>query len=376
MNKYDHELFKIKHYSVHPEMKPFIGKHYDKFKLLLVGESHYIGEVIDLSQEEINEWYDNEALKLPKFKEYYKKGWINTRDVLNNYLDLKRSKAHSMFKNPSDVLVEVINTGLSGKYYINDCDAINCMAFMNYFQRPATKKGKSIESSGLDCKVSAETFNEVVKVLEPNKIIFASKKAYNAYTNSSQGDKTLLDKAVCLAHPTTKYWWGEDGRAKMLAEITEYIDVNRKGFLAYLEGEHKKRINLMKDVFKNVSEKLSALELKVDSTEIDRLCEAYYSRESECLPRIESKIEIGGSVKYLYVEVWDNLWCYISDKRLQPDEKAKRIKTWTYLPEENGRLNFRGYTERMADIIEDEDIRKNVMNKIVQSLCEFIDKNQ
>ena len=84
-----------------------------------------------------------------------------------------------------------------------------------------------------------------------------------------------------------------------------------------------------------------------------------------------SKVLVTGGAGF----IGSNL-CYISDKKIKSDEKAKRIKTWIYLPEENGRLNFRGYTERMSDIIEDEDIRKNVMNKIVQSLCEFIDKNQ
>ncbi len=40
---FDSELSKIEHYSKrhHPEMMPFIGSHYNKSRILLVGESHF-----------------------------------------------------------------------------------------------------------------------------------------------------------------------------------------------------------------------------------------------------------------------------------------------------------------------------------------------
>ena len=41
--EFDNELSKIEHYSEkhHSEMMPFIGYHYNKSRILLVGESHF-----------------------------------------------------------------------------------------------------------------------------------------------------------------------------------------------------------------------------------------------------------------------------------------------------------------------------------------------
>ena len=42
-------------YQVHPEYKPFVGSEYEKYKILIVGESHYIGQAYN---EEIKDTYD------------------------------------------------------------------------------------------------------------------------------------------------------------------------------------------------------------------------------------------------------------------------------------------------------------------------------
>lgn len=40
-------LSDIPFYQIHPEYKPFIGENFDKYQILLVGESHYIGQTPD-----------------------------------------------------------------------------------------------------------------------------------------------------------------------------------------------------------------------------------------------------------------------------------------------------------------------------------------
>lgn len=31
-------------FQIHPEYKPFVGSEYEKYRILIVGESHYIGQ--------------------------------------------------------------------------------------------------------------------------------------------------------------------------------------------------------------------------------------------------------------------------------------------------------------------------------------------
>ena len=57
LKDYDNELSRVLHYAFHPEMIPFVGKHYPDARILLVGESHYL----DLSDQErildVAKWY-------------------------------------------------------------------------------------------------------------------------------------------------------------------------------------------------------------------------------------------------------------------------------------------------------------------------------
>ena len=41
---YDSRLNEIDFFKIHPEYLPFIGDKFDEFKILQVGESHYIGQ--------------------------------------------------------------------------------------------------------------------------------------------------------------------------------------------------------------------------------------------------------------------------------------------------------------------------------------------
>ncbi|WP_157231242.1 MULTISPECIES: hypothetical protein [Capnocytophaga] len=45
-------------YTLHPELAPFVGKHYAKapLKMLFQGESHYLPEAYD--HKVVQEWYE------------------------------------------------------------------------------------------------------------------------------------------------------------------------------------------------------------------------------------------------------------------------------------------------------------------------------
>ena len=98
--QYDKGLKEIEVQKTHPEYLPFVGDKFDEFKILQVGESHYI------PQEKGNE----ELFSIAYFKEHWWKengceewntartaalnewsGWYCTKSVVDDYLAGKRA---------------------------------------------------------------------------------------------------------------------------------------------------------------------------------------------------------------------------------------------------------------------------------------------
>ncbi len=83
--------------DIHPEFRPFVGSEYSKYRILQIGESHYIPNYPEGStdnngnpREITNEitltdfdgwWNGNYSDKLREIK-----GWFNTSDVVNHSL--------------------------------------------------------------------------------------------------------------------------------------------------------------------------------------------------------------------------------------------------------------------------------------------------
>lgn len=103
---FDSELSKIEHYSKkhHPEMMPFIGSHYNKSRILLVGESHFY-EYNDNNNQEFEIkylkefWYSKPTPDIFSCKDNF-----NTRKVIHNFLSLKGQKLIACLKIQPDVL--------------------------------------------------------------------------------------------------------------------------------------------------------------------------------------------------------------------------------------------------------------------------------
>ena len=56
-SEFDSKFQEIKHYQNHPQMMPFVGKDYGKFKkLLILAESHYL-EDVDREYDIAKDWY-------------------------------------------------------------------------------------------------------------------------------------------------------------------------------------------------------------------------------------------------------------------------------------------------------------------------------
>ena len=221
-NKYDKDLLKIEHYGIHPEMLPFVGLYYDNARVLLVGESHYCSRNITEDDKKYveNYWYNKKVSN-----GFHDKLNFDTRFVIHNFLSLKRSRAHSMFRNPAKAIIEALELEK-----VSDSEAFNICAFMNYYQKPAIEEGASISFTDEDEQIAYTVLKRVCAVLEPKVIIFLSKKALESFLKIEEKEKEFgkyLTEGV--SHPTCPYWYKENGKSKFKAVIKENIDCRLEG---------------------------------------------------------------------------------------------------------------------------------------------------
>ena len=57
-SKYDDQLNHIDIYKLHPMLMPHIGTEYDKYRILHIGESHYINQTPDTEKYNIK-YFEN-----------------------------------------------------------------------------------------------------------------------------------------------------------------------------------------------------------------------------------------------------------------------------------------------------------------------------
>lgn len=218
-----------KFYQVHPEYKPFIGNNFDKYRILQVGESHYIGQKANSKTDEFpityfDKWWEDSSDKLrewpdPDPKEGKWGGWYNTRGVVENFIANRSTGGYNIFANMIRSFDCVYG---NGQVYM-DADArqrYHYFAFMNFFQMPSLYEGKKYWDSLLQSakklgneqlayemwekatEVSTNTLNEVINILKPEVVIFTSVSAYDAY-HSKHGDDPKIIKAT---HPCSPWW--------------------------------------------------------------------------------------------------------------------------------------------------------------------------
>ena len=218
---YEQGLSAIPFFCVHPEYKPFIGEKYDEHKILIVGESHYIGQTADnilfpLDYFDSN-WWGGSCDELNKA--YL--GWYTTRDVIANYRTGERHRGHSIFTNCIKSFSKVILNEPIERISTEESQKISYFAFMNFFQMPSLFKGMkfwnslkkaaaTIEAanSAWDTAVeeSSRVLDDVIDVIRPRRVIFVSRSAYCAYKGSSARHKD--DPIVAgTCHPGSAYWY-------------------------------------------------------------------------------------------------------------------------------------------------------------------------
>ena len=189
-------------YSLHPELTPFIGKLYPKapLKVLFLGESHYLPAAYNHKVGQ--EWYERSTASYGFSAEAL--AWLNTAAIIRHDVieSSYKNPAHNIYRNIGKVYGEVFAKG-------DYPQALEYIAFGNYFLRPAEVCGESIIINGWDEEVrSFQQLAALEKQLQPALIVFVSKKAYESFVRvaQTQGATALLRKAKSVPHPNSAWW--------------------------------------------------------------------------------------------------------------------------------------------------------------------------
>lgn len=221
---YDELLSKIDFYKVHPEYLPFIGNKYNEYKILHIGESHYIGQKNDpLAADKypvtyFENWWTNRCSDL--YNEYG--GWYNTRQVIGNYLSGDRHKGHSIFSETIKVFDKVYLGIDNVQINYEESQNYHYFAFMNFFQMPSLYEGVKYWDSILDsanklgnkqlafdmwemaAQISSKVLDNVIEILKPKVVIFTSESAKGAY--GKYGKYPAEPNVKYSTHPGCSWW--------------------------------------------------------------------------------------------------------------------------------------------------------------------------
>jgi hypothetical protein len=186
--RFDEKFATINHYCNHPQMIPFVGSEYGTFgpRILLIAESHYLKKTSTVHLDAEN-WYKVKADQLQKDE----CNATNTRKCLNKDGKSWKIKSYTIFRNLENALIEA--------GYPETDNTLRYIAYMNGFQRPAVSR-LSIKSTPIDQLNSVATIQSVVDIIQPEHIIFVSRKAYFAL------GKQLSQKAHVVPHPASAWW--------------------------------------------------------------------------------------------------------------------------------------------------------------------------
>lgn len=186
--RFDTELSAIPHYRNHPQMMPFLGSKYGVFgpRLLIVAESHYLRKSSTVHLDAAA-WYKSGADQLLE----HERSATNTRKCLTKNGKTWKSRSYTIFRNLEAALIEA--------GYPEADNTLRYIAFMNGFQRPAVSR-RSIESTPIDQQHSVLTIQSVAAIIQPDHIIFASRKAYETL------GKHLKQKTHAVPHPASPWW--------------------------------------------------------------------------------------------------------------------------------------------------------------------------
>ena len=215
----EEKLKSIKHFQIHPTLLPHVGEQYDKFRIALIGESHYLqdlqeGKKYPPKASDYVDWYDSRiphGIDDETWKKY--EGYFNTRDMIRQFVDGDDIK---LLKLPAEMFADVLSETHHAKTD-SPCKLLaGCCAFFQYFQRPSLPK----VHNGLSWKQlvpdeGQKTFaivKEVLDILKPNLVFIISKKSSDAFKYWCKREYDNIPENIYFLYHTGYGQWNRKDR--------------------------------------------------------------------------------------------------------------------------------------------------------------------
>lgn len=219
---YDSLFAGVPFYRIHPEYMPFVGDEYDKYKILIIGESHYIDQKKGAIKYDLSyfaeHWWNGTHDRLSK-EECGR--WFDTRHVVFDcYLNDESYNRSGIFTNLLKVFCDKVLDEPIDYITMENCQKFNCFSFMNFFQMPSpiyakkfwnalveleSREGEASDTWKKCVMESSQVLDSVIDILKPKLIVFASKSAYYAFADSS-ASHARDDTIKAVTHPGCSWW--------------------------------------------------------------------------------------------------------------------------------------------------------------------------
>ena len=211
-------------------MLPYVGDNYESpkhKKLLLVGESCYMpnGSTI---HHDVDLWYGKD---------------INFWKELDDD-ELKCCSIHGARYWKCNPFDKKIDSAVREAFPDIGDNAFNEMASYNYFLRPADEGSFKKFCTKRDCEMSARVFCNLLEILKPELIVFASQLVKNCvegdfpkYCKGYLWDYTSKHKMhyIFTRHPSREMWWNTAKEA--IIHDVDYFQglTSKQFFIKYLK---------------------------------------------------------------------------------------------------------------------------------------------
>jgi hypothetical protein len=204
---------------------PYVGSLFDEYKILQIGESHYIGQTPKNEKYGIRyfeKWWSEPCEELTK--EYG--GWFDTRHVVvENFLG-EQNVSYRIFTNFIKFFSKIVLEDEFDYMTKERIQLYRYAAFMNFFQMPSLYNAKnfyeslcisaklegdkSLAGNMWDCVVkhSVATVDSVIEIIKPRAIVFTSISAGNAYKDYN-GKYKADERVIYTSHPAYPFTWNK-----------------------------------------------------------------------------------------------------------------------------------------------------------------------
>jgi hypothetical protein len=194
-----------------PDFVPYIAKGYgDSKKILLIWESYYASykDSIEIVKSPEKWYFDAPQECIDSLREFGRQNeeacrhWNFASKMYPDGIDRKSRT----FTNVANVFKEFMPKGE---------DPFSYCAGYNFYLRPA-KGAKSINDKGIDKHIAVETLKSVINTLDPQYVIFFSKKSYEAFKCHKNELQSVAFKQ--FSHPACPWWNRKQGKDKLSAK--------------------------------------------------------------------------------------------------------------------------------------------------------------